>query len=77
MAKSPRLAAIDQARLLVTYLHDTPSSSLDMEFIRHHLEALNDFALAAKVENVTSTWDLVVRSRGDEDRAAILRTELC
>jgi len=44
---SAREAAIEQARLLVAYLNQTPAALIDMHFVDAHLQALGDFARAA------------------------------
>ena len=50
MIKSAHQAALDQAHLLAAYLDATPSTALDMQFIRRHLDALQEFAQAAAIE---------------------------
>lgn len=55
MNGSARQSAIDQARLLAVYLHDTPDLALDLDFIRRHLDALKEFAQAAKLETISSS----------------------
>jgi hypothetical protein len=57
MNGSARQAAVDQARLLAVYLHDTPGPALDLDFIRRHLDALKEFAQAAKVESASTSCE--------------------
>lgn len=52
---SARQTAIDQVELLLAYLQATPAVALDAQFIRHHLAAIQDFALAAQMEAMLSS----------------------
>lgn len=47
---SARQAAIDQVELLLASLRATPAVALDTRLIRHHMAAIQDFALAAQME---------------------------
>lgn len=66
--RAPQQAAIDQAHLLAAYLTETPASALDLHFIRHHLEALNDFAQAARTSSPLRLWNDASASSSANDR---------
>lgn len=65
MTKSAHQAAIDQAHLIASYLQETPSAALDVTFISRHLEALTQFAQAAKHEETAGGMDIVYRAESD------------
>jgi hypothetical protein len=56
MTKSAHQAALDQAHLLASYLGATAPAALDLMFIRRHLDALEEFAHAAKAESPLPTF---------------------
>ena len=56
MHKTAHQAALEQARLLATYLAETPTTSLDLYFIRRHLDALDSFAQASQLDSAVVVW---------------------
>jgi hypothetical protein len=68
--KSAHQAALDQAILLASYLSETPTPSLDIQFIRSHLDALASFAHAATVDSAVVVWSDRPSESADKDSHA-------
>ena len=74
MHRSAHQAALDQANLLATYLAETPTSSIDLHFVRRHLDALDTFVQAAKTDSVVVLWSDRARVDAEQDAHNLFRS---
>ena len=70
LRKTAHQAALDQATLLASYLTETPTPSLDLQFIRSHLDALASFAHAATMDSAVVVWSDRAQDSSESEKAA-------